>query len=366
MNAEKKTTPNSMATFYHEHVHHHLFTHHLTSLIKYRKRILSELKILKINIDELKDKIVFDMGSGFQAIIFAELGCKHIFHIDINEYQVNWLKKYCLKNNIYNISSSCLNVRDEIDSLPEFDFAFLYGILHHLEDPASFLLALHKKGNLSSHILLRCYRSGTWSRWLVAHLRTLTSLTTLDTVRRVFCIQFPLERNQQFLSDMLDDLFTPVWKCFSPEQIKKDSKKLARHFYCPDKDFLFDFSSLDENFRCKLTDTGITDIYFDNNLLEISMDIDQVLMELPDSLTLDFHKTWQEFSCKLKEYSQVEVAMAITTIYRLSRRMDQKDYFQLNTVKPILKKDQDLGNIRIKALLNILQTLMRNLAESCD
>jgi len=160
-----------MKNFYGDYVHDSYLDNYQCHMEKYRRRIKNELKYFGYDLNYLKDKTVLDIGTGIQSLVFSEAGCKKIYHFDINERQVNWLNTICAKKNISNIHSKCLDISTGIGKVDKIDFAFVIGILHHLESPSSFLNSLIKSLSPSGKILLRCYRSGTWSRWLAAHLR---------------------------------------------------------------------------------------------------------------------------------------------------------------------------------------------------
>jgi 2-polyprenyl-3-methyl-5-hydroxy-6-metoxy-1,4-benzoquinol methylase len=354
MNANQAGTPSAMHGFYGDIVHGHLVTDPESALQKYRMRIRRELSSQGIASGFLLGKVAIDIGSGFQAIILAEMGCKYVYHVDINQRQVEWLKAYCAKNKIHNIESECVDITVGIGAVPVFDIAMVYGVFHHLRDPAAFLARLLERSYPGSQILLRCYRSGSWSRWLVSYLRTLVSYVDVKSIANVFQSAFPVEENAQFLSDMLDDLFVPVWSCFSPRQFARDSRDLHMDFYCPDGDQEVCFGQGDENFRVRLGITDQTESPSDIGCLECASGIDQMVLAIPALTDCGFHQAWREFTATLETLECAEVALRIISLYRLSRNLNYVDYFRLAEAAPSRVDVDPLRDTRLQTLMDIL------------
>ena len=355
--------PKNMESFYYTHVHQYLFENVDESFAKYRARISHELKALRVSKEQIQNKRVLDVGTGLQALVFAEMGCEHVYHIDINQSQVDWLNRYCKENGIKNLSSNCFSVTKEPERLPSFDVAFIYGVLHHLEQPGEFITALNNVAQEEASMLFRCYRSGTWSRWLVAHLRKLSHLTTVETVQKVFLCQFPLEDGRQFLSDMVDDLFTPIWKCFSPELMRRECDNMGADFYCPDSSFEYDFTAPDENFRCRFSATGKKLHSTLEHSNEITHGIDQLRIQLPKQFQKTFKMVWNEFIEVLNGTDPVTATIVIITLYRLSRRFPLYDYYCINQQGEAGHCNSQRKGTREEALITVLLNITRNFSD---
>ena len=62
-----------------------------------QKYILNSLKKLKIKKKDLKNKKVFNIGTGREARVFAKLGAE-VTHLDLGKQTVKELKKWARKN----------------------------------------------------------------------------------------------------------------------------------------------------------------------------------------------------------------------------------------------------------------------------
>src|SRR3972149_1213357 len=241
-----------MDDFYANNVHCFINTDIDASLQKYRRRITSSMSWMGLTLSDLKDMIIFDMGTGYHAIVFAEMGCKRIYHVDISQSQVAWLKEYSQKNGITSIETTCHDVMKSIGDAQDIDLIFLVGVYHHLSCPPKLLLQLMERSHIGAKFFIRCYRSGTWSRWLVSHLRRISSLLCPSDIQRAVAAIYPLENDGQFLGDIIDDLFVPVWGCYHPEQFSIDANVMGMDFRTDSKYFIYDHGDYDENFRAEI------------------------------------------------------------------------------------------------------------------
>jgi 2-polyprenyl-3-methyl-5-hydroxy-6-metoxy-1,4-benzoquinol methylase len=241
-----------IATFYAEHVHSHIHADHQQTLQKYRRRIQAELERFGIPIDQLQDKTILDIGSGWQAIVFQELGCLQVYHLDINRKHVEFLNHYINEHRIDNIKSEQADISRSLGFAKHIDLAFVAGVYHHLQDREGFIKNLLPNMTANGDILFRVYRSGTWSRWLVSALRmaTVDRLTPVQLLG-AYRLLHPYGLDNQFAGDMIDDLLTPQWLAFHPREFIADAEQLKLQCQCLAEPFAIDFSSQDENFRVK-------------------------------------------------------------------------------------------------------------------
>jgi 2-polyprenyl-3-methyl-5-hydroxy-6-metoxy-1,4-benzoquinol methylase len=241
-----------MTEFYAEHVHSHIHADPQQTLQKYRRRICSELAKFGISLEQLRDKTILDIGSGWQAIVFQELGCRQVYHLDINSKHVDFLNRYVSENGIKNIISEQADISCSLGSAHDIDLAFVAGVYHHLADREGFLGKLLPNMAANSDILFRVYRAGTWSRWLVAMLRTASvGRLTPEQLQSAYRLLHPYALDNQFVGDLIDDLLTPQWLAFRPQQFIADAERLKLQWQCSAPAFDFDFSDQDENFRVK-------------------------------------------------------------------------------------------------------------------
>lgn len=250
MSFEALPTPSTMAAFYAEQVHSHIFADPDQTLAKYRRRVHSELTRLGIDPASLRNKTLLDIGSGWQTIVFHELGCRRVFHLDINPLHSEFLNRYTTERSIDTIISTTIDVCRSMGPAEAVDLAFVAGVYHHLSDREGFLSQLLPAMAANGQILFRVYRSGTWSRWLVSELRSASvNRLTADALLLAYRMLRPHDCDGQFVGDMVDDLLTPQWLSFHPDQFKADADALSLDYRCDEERFEVDFSDRDENFR---------------------------------------------------------------------------------------------------------------------
>lgn len=252
MSSEALPTPSTMAAFYAELVHCHIFADPDQTLAKYRHRVHSELTRLGIDPVSLRGKTVLDIGSGWQAIVFHELGCRRVFHLDINPLHSEFLNRYTTERSIDTIISTTTDVCRSLGPAEAVDLAFVAGVYHHLSDREGFLGQLLPAMAINGEILFRVYRSGTWSRWLVGELRSVSvKRLSADVLLLAYRLLRPHAWDGQFVGDMVDDLLTPQWLSFHPDQFDTDAAVLGVDCRCDEQRFAVDFCNRDENFRLK-------------------------------------------------------------------------------------------------------------------
>lgn len=238
-----------MSEFYADTVHRHILENHEAALEKYRKRIRRELAWMGIEPRQLQDFTCLDVGTGYQAIVLAELGCRRVFHRDISNQHVQWLQSYCRTHGLNAIHSEQADLMEHWEVDKPLDLSLVIGVYHHLPEPPRLLRSLWERTREGGMIFLRCYRSGTWSRWLTAQMRTLSAYCTPERLLAAYRQQCDDEYDGQFLGDMLDDLFVPVWKCYHPRQFREDAARLGMAVRTEDGEFDLDLEAQDENFR---------------------------------------------------------------------------------------------------------------------
>tara|TARA_B100001057_G_scaffold375651_1_gene380504 strand:+ start:862 stop:2019 length:1158 start_codon:yes stop_codon:yes gene_type:complete len=198
--------------------------------------IKQSLKIMKIPLRSLKNKKVFNIGTGRESRFFAKHGSE-VTHLDIGEETVKELKAWAKKNNkkVHSFSSDIKNA--EI-GLNKYDIIFLSGIYQHIEKPAfalvKFINALKKNGKM----YMGFYRSGEFKYFIVDAIRYLMSLKQISEIRNMNAILFTLgEVNHYQSSRVMDDFFVPRKHNFHPNDIINDIKLLGAKVFYFDNDF---------------------------------------------------------------------------------------------------------------------------------
>lgn len=345
-----------MDDFYAETVHCHINRDHGESLVRYRRRVAAELAWMGLPPGALAGKTVLDVGSGYQALILAELGARRVCHFDISPRQVAWLQGQGAQRGDGVIVSQCRDIVQGMGALPPLDLVFLVGVYHHLQDPARVLQQVAPCLRPGGKIFIRCYRSGTWSRWLTARLRPLAAFLTPSLVEEVFATLFPHQPDQRFLGDMLDDLFVPVWGCFHPEQFFQDAATLGLTFCSDSPNFVWDHGDRDENFRVVMTRQSPQsspvpplEVFLANN------SINQNTLAVDDSDILkEMAAAFGRLAAAAATMAPLSLACRLITLYQWVRRATPWDcYGQTRFMAG--KPSEQLAKDRQQSLLGVLQ-----------
>ena len=311
--------------FFANHVHSNIVYQDIEkSLQKYQRRMDNELKLRDLDFSYFKGKTVLDIGTGFQAIIASKMGAKHVYHLDISSTQIEWMKKYCKVNSITNIDSLLSDITKEIPLEDNtIDVALIFGVYHHLHTPADFMThLLPKLKRDKSEVFLRMYRAGTWSRWLVYQLRALVKDIDIECFKTSLHVRYPLAIYNQYKGDLLDDLYAPIWKVFSPSQFNIAGVSS----FLEDTTQEINFDDIDENFRVNLhvdkdNYSALKNHTFSNNFITYNSD--------------DFYKKYPKIeniealfnNYKQKNKNSYIAANEIITLYELVRKSSPYDIY---------------------------------------
>ena len=198
--------------------------------------IKKSLRIMKIPLKKLKNKTVFNIGTGRESRFFAKYGAK-VTHMDIGSETVKELKKWSKKNQ-KDVFSFTSDIKDADLGLNKFDIIFLSGIYQHIDKPAlalvKFINALKKNGKM----YMGFYRSGEFKYFIVDAIRYLINIKLLPTIRNVNSILYTLgELNHYQSSRIMDDFYVPQKHNFHPKDIIHDIKLIGGKIYHFDNDF---------------------------------------------------------------------------------------------------------------------------------
>lgn len=334
--------------FFGKVVHKHIvYSDVQESLKKYETRITKELALRGLSKGFFKNKTIIDVGTGFQSLIFAKYGAKTIFHLDQSESQITWMNNYCKENHINNIKSINCDITKDIPNIMnnQIDLVVAFGIIHHLEEPQKFFNNLIP---LINHhhcdIWLRIYRSGTWSRWLVSHLRSLSKDFTFEQFDNLINIRYPFKEASQWKGDLLDDLCAPIWKAYHPKQLelhgvstKLDSEEWIYNFEEKDENFRIDFkiqNNIDKLKNFKICKSGINqeELNFQNNSLAIK--INNLFQQLQktkvnNDLLINFIITLYELVRKKPIYSLYQQSIITSDYATISSENRLKTLYKL-------------------------------------
>lgn len=313
-----------MRGFYGRQVHAHLRADPETALGKYRRRIDRELAAVGLDRKAIRGRTVLDVGTGFQSIVFAELGASAVFHLDLDPLQVAWTRNQARRRGLP-IRTCVADIARDLGPAQGIDLVFLCGVYHHLPLPCGLFTRLAERCAPDAALHLRCYRSGTWSRWLTARLRPLAAGLDPALVRTAYLAMHPLEDDQQFLSDMVDDLFVPVWGCFDPCRFRDAARRDG--LACSPVEPHPGFDLGDENFRLLLRLRPGRRIGAGCPALDAVAPTDQYSPQVAPAGHRARSATWNRLVARIERATPWERAVRIITLYRLARQMRMTGYF---------------------------------------
>ena len=205
-------------------------------LIEYeKKKIKKNIKEMALEISDLKNLTMLNIGTGIESFIFHELGTKKIYHYDISDIPVNNLNRLNKTDSRYhNLYSKKMNMVKDKLSVPEgIDLVYLAGVVHHFLDPKKGLDNILLNMNKNARIFLRNYRTGTLIFFIADFVRKFIShdfIKDLDMVCRERFGDFPMNHVEFF-----NNLYTYLWGLcgdhgFVPSLHLLDKKKLDNYF----------------------------------------------------------------------------------------------------------------------------------------
>ena len=200
------------------------------------KYITDSLKIMKLKTKDLKNKKVFNIGTGRESRFFASHGAD-VTHIDIGPESVNELKNWTKKHK-FKVNTNQIDIADAEIGKNKFDIIFLSGIYQHIKYPAlalvKFINALKKNGLM----YMGFYRSGEFKYFIVDAIRYILPLKYMSKVRDINSILFTLgEYNHYQSSRVMDDFYVPRKHNFHPKDVISDIKLLGGSVFYFDNDF---------------------------------------------------------------------------------------------------------------------------------
>lgn len=204
------------------------------------KYINESLKIMKIKLSDLKNKNVFDIGTGRQSRFFASHGA-NVDHVDIAKDSVLALKDWATKNN-KPINSIHQDIADHELPKNKYDIIFLMGIYQHIHTPAYSLVNFINALKPGGVMYMGFYRSGEFKYFIVDSIRHLVKSSMMSQIRDINSILFSYsELNHYQGSRVMDDFFIPMKHTFHPKDVISDVKLLGGKVFHFDND-LRDYS----------------------------------------------------------------------------------------------------------------------------
>ena len=199
------------------------------------KYIKKSLKIMKISPKSLKNKTVFNIGTGREAKVFAKYGAL-VTHLDIGKETVKEVKRWNKKTK-KKIKTFSGDINDFNLGLKKFDIIFLAGVYQHLKNPAYCLIKFLNALKVNGIMYLGFYRTGEFKYFIVDTIRYLVNKKLLPKIRELNSIIYCTGHLNHYQSSrVMDDFFVPYKHNFHPRDVIHDIKKLGGEILYFDND----------------------------------------------------------------------------------------------------------------------------------
>ena len=210
--------------------------------------IKESLKIMKIPLNKLKGKKVFNIGTGRESRFFAQHGA-HVTHLDIGSNVVKELNSWATKNK-KKVKSIHGNILKRNIGENKYDIIFLAGIYQHIEKPALALIKFINSLKPGGLMYMGFYRSGEFKFFILDAIRHILNKKNwiLNSSKKTFknkmlkfkeinSILFLLSETAHYQSArIMDDFFVPKKHNFHPKDVIDDIKLLKAKVYHFDND----------------------------------------------------------------------------------------------------------------------------------
>lgn len=199
------------------------------------KYIKESLDIMKIKVSDLKDKTVFNIGTGRESRYFAENGA-NVFHVDIAKDSSDALNKWG-KDNKKKVYSQFGDILDVDIGENKYDIIYLNGIYQHIEKPAHALVKLINSLKPNGIMYMGFYRSGEYKFFIVDAIRHLLDFSMIRNVREINTILFTFNKLNHYNSTrVMDDFFIPKKHNFHPKDVIHDLELIGGDIFYFDGD----------------------------------------------------------------------------------------------------------------------------------
>lgn len=131
--------------------------------------------------DSIKEKCVLDyaFGRGNWSLAFLKAGAKFVVSIDASHDNTRRFRDYCSKNSIKNIEIITGNILEcENINIPNADLIWLYGILHHIDNPSYFINKLMPYTNEDTLFYIYVYNKLSLRNFLVNSSRKILTYSS--------------------------------------------------------------------------------------------------------------------------------------------------------------------------------------------
>jgi 2-polyprenyl-3-methyl-5-hydroxy-6-metoxy-1,4-benzoquinol methylase len=190
----------------------------VNSLDHSKSLILQNLNECNIGLNDLKNMAVLNVGTGREAIVFANLGAREVIHFDIVEKGIESLERY--KNNkptLNVIRSYCRDVCQPFDGIyiEKIDFVYLNGVLHHLHSPSKFVRNISPYLHEKSKLFFRIYNGGSFHFFVIDFIKKIIR----SNMKPIILKKLPEDSTETgsfytYNTTLLDHFMVPTLKLF--------------------------------------------------------------------------------------------------------------------------------------------------------
>lgn len=199
------------------------------------KYIKESLEIMNISASDLKNKTVFNIGTGRESRYFANNDAE-VFHVDIAKDSSDALNDWAAKNQ-KKVYSQYGDILDLDIGKNKYDIIYLNGIYQHIEKPAFGLVKLINSLKPNGIMYMGFYRSGEFKFFIVDAIRHLIDFSMIKEVREINSILFTFNKLNHYNSTrVIDDFFIPKKHNFHPKDIIHDIKLIGGEIFYFDND----------------------------------------------------------------------------------------------------------------------------------
>jgi len=262
---------------------------------------------MKIDVNCIKNMRILNIGTGREAVAFANSGAKKIDHFDYSIQNVERLKTFIQNNNLNEIIVT-KNV-DIVDyELPSiyYDLIYTHGVIQHFSHPGKGLKNLINSMNEKGIIWLYFYRSGTFQNFCIELIRDLIENTKNSDLYYVasslICSDKP---SNLYISGFMDSCFAEYCNFFTPESYISYIKKCGLEIISSSK---LDPINTDIDHKYAHPSTiligrreKISDLHLDIDILSHKQSINQLDEDIYSNYV--YHKL---LTSLIKQYNQVK------------------------------------------------------------
>jgi len=219
----KSATHDAQMTAVYGHIYEPFYGFAPEAMAGARRVIGKNLAEMGVEVDDLSGMQVLNVGTGREAVVFAELGAAAVYHYDVSPRPVQALRALAARDGRFGAIRSRQVDLCEADGLEVpggVDLVYLSGVLHHLHDAGAAMERVLGVLNAGARLFFRIYRSGCLAFFVVDFVRRFVTFADRERIDGVFREAIgPIEEHRVLYDDMYDDFFVPVLRLYDPAAV---------------------------------------------------------------------------------------------------------------------------------------------------